>query len=54
MGPSFWQVLIILFIILIVFGAGKFSSAMHDLGKGLKSFRDGLKEDKNGVENEKK
>lgn len=54
MGPSFWQILIILFIILIIFGAGKLPSVMHDLGKGLKNFRDGMKEDdKNGANDEK-
>lgn len=54
MGPSFWQILIILLVILIIFGAGKLPSAMHDLGKGLKNFRDGLKEENTKGSNDEK
>lgn len=42
MIPSFWQILIILLVILILFGAGKLPNAMYDLGKGLRNFRRGL------------
>jgi len=44
MGMSFGHLLIILVIILVVFGAGKLPQVMSDLGKGLKSFKDGMKE----------
>ena len=40
-GPG--QLLIILLIILLIFGAGKLPSVMSDLGKGLRSFRKSLK-----------
>ena len=40
------QLLIILVIILVFFGAGKLPQVMSDLGKGLKSFRDGMKDSK--------
>ena len=40
------QLLIILVIILMLFGAGKLPQVMSDLGKGLKSFRDGMKDSK--------
>ena len=40
------QLLIILVIILVLFGAGKLPQVMSDLGKGLKSFRDGMKDSK--------
>ena len=46
MGISLTQLLIIFFVILILFGAGKLPRVMSDLGKGLKSFRDELKDDK--------
>lgn len=40
------QLLIILVIILVLFGVGKLPQVMSDLGKGLKSFRDGMKDSK--------
>jgi sec-independent protein translocase protein TatA len=45
MGLSIGHLLVILLIILVLFGAGKLPSVMSDLGKGLKSFRDGMKGD---------
>ena len=41
-----WQWIIILAIVLILFGGrGKISGILGDLGKGLRKFRTGLKED---------
>ena len=45
MGVSLSQLLIILVIILVLFGAGKLPGVMTDLGKGLKSFKDAAKDD---------
>ena len=45
MGLSFSHLLVLLLIILIVFGAGKLPKVMGDLGKGIRSMRDGMKED---------
>ena len=45
MGLSFSHLLIVLLIILIVCGAGKLPKVMGDLGKGVRSLRDGMKED---------
>jgi sec-independent protein translocase protein TatA len=42
-GP--FQILIILLVILVLFGRGRISETMADFGKGIKSFRQGLKED---------
>ena len=44
-GIGVWQVLLILAIVLIIFGAGKLPRVMGDFGKGLKSFKSGLKEE---------
>lgn len=44
MGISLANIIIILIIILILFGAGKLPKVMGDLGKGIKNFKDGLKE----------
>lgn len=46
MGIGFSELLIILVIVFVIFGAGKLPKVMGDMGKGLKSFRDGMKEDK--------
>lgn len=43
MGPSFLQILLILMLVLILFGAGKLPRVMGDIGKGVRSMRDGLK-----------
>lgn len=43
---SIWHWLIVLVVVLILFGGrGKISSIMGDFGKGLKSFKKGMKED---------
>ena len=47
MGISLIQLLVILLIILLLFGAGKLPQVMSQLGKGLKSFKSAMKEDEN-------
>tara|TARA_B100001013_G_scaffold292761_1_gene192797 strand:- start:2 stop:157 length:156 start_codon:yes stop_codon:yes gene_type:complete len=44
MAPSFWQILLVLVIILILFGAGKLPDVIRQLGKGLQTLRSSLKE----------
>ncbi|MCE2993239.1 MAG: twin-arginine translocase TatA/TatE family subunit [Alphaproteobacteria bacterium] len=46
MSVGFWQLVLILAIVFVVFGAGKLPKVMGDLGKGIKSLKDGLKDDK--------
>lgn len=41
----FAEIALILFVVLIFFGAGKLPSVMGDLGKGLRAFKDGMKDD---------
>lgn len=44
-----WQWVIVLAIVLLLFGGrGKISSLMGDFGKGLKSFKKGLKDGEEG------
>lgn len=45
MMPSFWQILIVLLLVVILFGVGKgkIPQIMGDIGKGLRSFKDGVK-----------
>ena len=40
-----WQVLLILAIVLIIFGAGKLPRVMGDVAKGVKNFKEGMKEE---------
>ena len=41
-----WQWVVVLAIVLVLFGGrGKISQLMGDFGKGLKSFKKGVKED---------
>lgn len=42
-GP--WQLLIVGALILVLFGRGRISEMMGDVGKGIKSFKKGLNED---------
>lgn len=42
---GFGEIALILLVVLIIFGAGKLPQVMGDLGKGLKSFKEGMKED---------
>jgi sec-independent protein translocase protein TatA len=43
MSISIWQLLLILVIVFILFGAGKLPRVMGDVGKGIRSLKDGLK-----------
>jgi sec-independent protein translocase protein TatA len=43
MSLGIWEILIILVLVLVLFGAGKLPRVMGDLGKGLRNFKDGLK-----------
>jgi len=40
-GP--WELAVILFIVLLIFGAGKLPQLGSSLGKGIKNFRSSLK-----------
>lgn len=45
MAFGFWEALLVLGIVLVVFGAGKLPTVMGDLAKGLKTFKAGLKDE---------
>lgn len=45
MAIGFWQVALILVIVLIIFGAGKLPKVMGDVAKGVKNFKEGMKEE---------
>ena len=39
-----WEVLIIAFVVLLLFGGRKIPEIMKGLGKGVKSFKEGMKD----------
>lgn len=45
MAFGFWEALLVLGIVLVLFGAGKLPTVMGDLAKGLRTFKAGLKEE---------
>ena len=40
-----WQVILVLAIVLIIFGAGKLPRVMGDVAKGMKNFKQGMKDE---------
>jgi sec-independent protein translocase protein TatA len=45
MSIGIWEVVAILAVVFVVFGAGKLPSVMGDMAKGFKAFKEGMKED---------
>jgi len=48
------EILIIALVVLLLFGGAKIPELMKGLGKGVKSFKDGMKEISDDVNTEKK
>lgn len=46
---SFWHILIVAAVVILLFGRGKISELMGDVAKGIKSFKKGLSEDETTV-----
>jgi len=47
---GWWQWLIVLVIVLLLFGRGKIPELMGDLGKGVRNLKKGLKEEVDDAE----
>ncbi|HQH26365.1 MAG TPA: twin-arginine translocase TatA/TatE family subunit [Oligoflexia bacterium] len=45
-GLGFWELIIIVFVILLVFGAGRLPELGTALGEGIKNFRKGYRDSK--------
>ena len=45
MGISIWQILIVVLIVVVLFGAGRIPRLMGDMAKGIKSFNRFVKDD---------
>ena len=53
-GISFWQILIILVVILILFGGKKIRTMGSDLGEGLKGFKNAIKDEDSAKDSKSK
>ena len=47
MSIGFWQIAIVVVLVVLLFGRGKISSLMGDVAKGIKSFKKGMSDDPN-------
>ena len=45
MSIGFWQIAIVVILVVFLFGRGKISSLMGDVAKGIKSFKKGMASD---------
>jgi sec-independent protein translocase protein TatA len=52
MSPSIWQLLIVLAIVLVLFGAKRLRSLGTDLGGAVKGFKSAMHEGENDTEND--
>jgi sec-independent protein translocase protein TatA len=50
MGISFWHIVVVVLVVVLLFGAGKIPRLMKDMGSGITAFRKGLKESDPGSE----
>ena len=47
MSIGFWQIAIVVVLVVLLFGRGKISSLMGDVAKGIKSFKKGMSDTDN-------
>ena len=45
MGISIWQIMLVVLVVVVLFGAGRLPRLMGDMAKGIKSFKQGMKEE---------
>ena len=50
MGPSFWQILIVVVIVLFIFGPKRIPGLGKSLGEAIRGFRKGISEDEKNSE----
>lgn len=52
MGLGTGEIILIVFIVVLLFGAKKIPELMQGIGKGVRSFKDGMNEVKEEIEKE--
>jgi len=51
---GFWEILLIVLVVLLLFGGKKIPELMQGLGKGVKSFKKGMQEVEDEIKDVKK
>ena len=51
MSIGFWQIAIVVVLVVLLFGRGKISSLMGDVAKGIKSFKKGMSDESDPTKN---
>ena len=54
MSIGFWQIAIVVVLVVLLFGRGKISSLMGDVAKGIKSFKKGMSSDDKDLSSDNK
>ena len=54
MSIGFWQIAIVVILVVLLFGRGKISDLMGDVAKGIKSFKKGMSDNSDTSSSEKK
>jgi sec-independent protein translocase protein TatA len=54
MGLSFWHIIIVLIVVILLFGRGRISDLMGDVAKGIKSFKKGMSDDSDNKDSKNK
>ena len=49
-GLSIWHILILAIVVVLFLGRGKISELMGDVARGIKNFREGLKDDSHAID----
>ena len=54
MSIGFWQIAIVVVLVVLLFGRGKISSLMGDVAKGIKSFKKGMSDENSSKDDDNK
>ena len=49
--PSFWELMVVFAIVILVFGTGKLANVGKDLGSAIKEFKKGVKDEEKPAAN---
>ena len=49
MTIGFWQIAIVVVLVVLLFGRGKISALMGDVAKGIKSFKKGMSDNPDSI-----
>ena len=49
MSIGFWQIAIVVVLVVLLFGRGKISALMGDVAKGIKSFKKGMSDNPDSI-----